>query len=188
MASSCPKHPVVTEFNMLLILIVRFLFHSAGSQRLPVIFSTSFSRCPFVLSSLTSCAHSWIVSHWTAFRCSLWGRNKGRYVLEYHYFIVSKSLPWYGRLTQQWHRDQRQPGDFWSTWDKSFSEMPTSLWHLGTCDPFHIICLNGHNYPGLPMIIEVTQEQQHEVTILDATLAVHCSCSTIRFLMRAYAT
>lgn len=67
--------------------------------------------------------------------------------------------------------------------------MPTSLWHLGTCDPFHIICLNGHNYPGPPMIIEVSEEQQHEVRITgslvrgwisDATLlASRCSCFTI---------
>lgn len=159
LASSCPKHPVATELNISFILNERFLFHS---QRLPVIFWYLLSRCPFIFSSLTSYAHPWIVSHWTACRYSLWGppvkRNKGRYVLECHYFIVSKSLPWYGRLTQQWHRDRRQPGDFWLTGDKSFSEMPTSLWHLGTCDPFHIICLNGHNYPGLPMIIEVTQE------------------------------
>lgn len=45
--------------------------------------------------------------------------------------------------------------DFWSTGDKTFFQMSTSLWHLGTCDPFHIICLNGHNYTGPPMIIEV---------------------------------
>lgn len=67
--------------------------------------------------------------------------------------------------------------------------MPTSLWHLGTCDPFHIICPNGHNYPGPPMIIEVSEEQQHEVRITgslvrgwisDATLlASRCSCFTI---------
>lgn len=66
--------------------------------------------------------------------------------------------------------------------------MPTSLWHLATCDPFHIICLNGHNYPGLPMVIEVSQEQQCEVRItcslgrgwvLDATLASRCLCFSI---------
>lgn len=43
--------------------------------------------------------------------------------------------------------------------------MPASLWHLGTCDNFHIICQNGHNYPGLPMVIEVSQAQQWEVRI-----------------------
>lgn len=68
--------------------------------------------------------------------------------------------------------------------------MPASLWHLGMCDPFHIICLNAHNDPGLPMVIEVILEQRCEVRItgslvrgwiLAATLAGCSSCFNILF-------
>lgn len=58
------------------------------------------------------------------------------------------------------------------------------------CDPFHIICLNAHNDPGPPMVIEVIWEQRCEVRItgslvrgwiLAATLAGCSSCFNISF-------
>lgn len=55
--------------------------------------------------------------------------------------------------------------DFWRTGDKTLFQMPASLWHLGTCDPFHIISLNGRNYTGTQMVIEVSWTKQHEVRI-----------------------
>lgn len=50
--------------------------------------------------------------------------------------------------------------DFWRNGDKTFFQMPARLWHLETCDPFNKCCLNGHNHPGPPLVIEVSQAQQ----------------------------
>lgn len=61
---------------------------------------------------------------------------------------VTSTLRQTSGLTQHWQSAMALASaaacDFFCTGDKSFPQMPTSLWHLAPCHLFHTISLNGH--------------------------------------------